>query len=208
MKFVFLALFALAAPIVRAQTDPLANLPPLPPVRDKVVTDPDGLVHVSAKADWKAWLGKHFPDASARWTAEAAKAFESNLEGPWDFVGKADYDGDGVPTALLLRFKRSPKRSEEVLSRVRVMKWTGSGWTTPLELNSAFGVRMNGAAVKPLAAAKGKGFILDFGRADPKNKRSPGMWIYMELANGRDVAMTESVQFYYLATEKKYAVDD
>jgi hypothetical protein len=204
MRFVLTLVAAAFASAAFAQTPNLSDLPPLPPVREKVVSDPDAIVHASAKTPWKAWLAKHFPDAAASWPADAAKAFSAPV-GEWDFVGKADYDRDGVPTAVLLRFARPKKPSAEVFSRVRVMKWRDKKWTAALEFDTESGARMNGVE---LGEAKGKGFILDFARGDAASKRAPGMVIYMELANSRGVAMTESVRFYQLAATKKYAVDD
>lgn len=199
----FLILLAAAGAAV-AQN--LSDLPPLPKARPKEKVDWNALVRVSPETEWKDWIASNFPDRSGQWPPEAVKAFGAAAgDEKWDYVAKGDFDRDGKPTALLVRFADSAHAT--IVTALIITKWRNGKWTPMLSMEEDKGVKMNGDLLEDLSSPRFHGYVIDLGVGNRKDPKHPGMFTYVEMANRKGVAMTESVQFYLLAKEQKYAVD-
>jgi hypothetical protein len=191
----------LAGP-ARGQPVNLSELPALPKVREKVKADPDGIVRVGARSRWKGWLAARYPDRSKDWPREAAKDFASAAAGKkWDFIGKGDIDGDGTPTALLLRLARPPRPGDAIVSQLTVLKWREGKWAAALSLDQDKGVTMNGTRLPAMSSPDFRGYFIDFGEGTP-------ITIFVEMANPKGVPMTDPARFSYRPKADQYDVDD
>jgi hypothetical protein len=143
---------------------------------------------VNAKADWKGWLTKTFPDASKSWTADCAKSAgpAAGIE-EWDFLGKGDIDRDDAPTLLMIRIRASPKKKRRIVTGLSVKKCVYGRWDTLLNLSGDHDVR--------------------FDSGDPKDAVSPGLTISAALVDAEGKVISEDEDYFFLPKLQRYGGD-
>lgn len=207
MRVLVLSLIAVFVAPARGQAARLSDLPPLPEARPKIRADPDGLIRVAAGADWRGWLARHSPDRSSSWPAPAAESFALLAkEESWDYVGRGDFDRDGTPTALLLKFRPSKAPDAGVVDRLTIAKWRDGTWVKPVDLRAGKGASLNGAPYRDFEWEYG--YLIDLVRENPKDAARPGLSFFLELANGRGQGYSDPTQVYFDAKTRRYAVSD
>lgn len=162
-------------------------------------------VFATPDADWKGWLDKNFPDASAGWPDAAKRAFAAvSGDGKWAYVGKGNIDRDGAPTALMVRFKDAPQQGYLVVDRLVVSKWADGKWNELLRADAGDGLTVNGIKPGALQSPVFSGYEVEFFAGNPENTKHPGMWITLKAVDKDGNALTEDADFFYVPKSKKY----
>ncbi len=183
------------------------GVPPLPKLQPKLKVDTEGLIHVAANTDWRAWLSRHYPDREKTWPEKARLSFETLAKGGRrDFVGTGDYGGDKTPMAILIRFLPSKKPDAGAMSTFVIAKWVQGRWTRPVILGAQEGARLNGKTSDDLADQDG--YLIDLVRGNPANVERPGILFLMELANRYGTGMSDPAQLYFSVKQKEFVLND
>lgn len=143
---------------------------------------------IAVKPDWKGWLAKNFPDASASWPEDCAGSFDAARGGAaWEFVGKGDIERDGVPTALMIRTKSAfdthrPKRL--IVEALRIARCAGGKWKDALSLEGAYDVSLS--------------------YDEPADPIAPGLAVSAALVDADGNVASEDEEFYFLPKLGRY----
>lgn len=204
MKFISIAAMLLLLGTAHAQSSPSETKAARKRAR---MAKARNFTYAAAGKDWKGWLNKNFPDASASWPEQAAKAAEAVVgSGTWAYAGKGNIDRDGSPTLLLVKF-RDAKTDDLIVSHLLVSKWLDGKWTEMLTLDAEDGLAVNGAKPGALQSPDFHGYTLRLFGGDADNPDHPGMWITVRAVDKNGETVTEPADFYFLPKEKIYGGD-
>jgi hypothetical protein len=161
---------------------------------------------INERRDWRVWISSNYPDNSASWPAACSKTLVAASNGvDWDFTGKGDFNKNGVPTALFVRFgKSSTGKKGRMIVKFSIAECSGDKWSEILGLDSKTGISANGEVLDGLTLENLHGYGVTLATGI---KASPGLQIAASALDDKGRGISESVDFTYRPSERKYDVD-
>lgn len=169
-----------------------------PPVANTWV-EHQSWMSVNERRDWRGWLAKNYPDGSASWSADCAKTLDAQ---GWDFVAKGDFNKNGIPTALKVRFAPAAAGAKgRMVVGFSIAECRDGAWAEILGLDAKKGLWANGVELKGLRLAALRGFGVSLATGI---KASPGLQVVAKALNEKGGGISEGVDFTYDPESKKY----